>query len=83
MSLVRVRVRVRVRLRVRVPQQGEPVVHHTVRGTYGTPEAGTRTAYVPYWAPRGKLPCASVTYSTQEAGTRSPCVQYEGPGAYA
>ena len=26
--------------------QRPPVVHHTVRGTCGTPEAGTRTAYV-------------------------------------
>ena len=42
----------------------------TVRGTYGTPEAGTL------------LPCASGTYNTQEAGTRSPYVQYGGPGTY-
>ena len=31
----------------------------TVRGTYGTPEAGTRPTYVQCVAPRGKLPCAS------------------------
>ena len=54
----------------------------TVRGTYGTAEAGTRTAYVQCVGPRGKLPCASGTYSTQEAATRSPYVQYGGPGAY-
>ena len=57
-----------------------PVVHHTVRGTYGTPEAGTRTACVQCVGPRGKLPCASGTYSTQEAGTRSPHHSTEGPG---
>eukprot|EP00964_Phaeocystis_antarctica_P017120 scaffold9445_cov59-Phaeocystis_antarctica.AAC.3 len=39
---------------------------------YGVPQ---------YWAPRGKLPCASGTYSTQEASARSPYVQYGGPGA--
>ena len=55
------------------------MVHHTVRGTYGTPEAGTCTADVQYG---GKLPCASGTYSTQEAGTRSPYVPHGGPGAY-
>ena len=41
-----------------------------VRGTYGTPKAGTRTPCVQCVAPRGKLP--SGTYSTQEASTRSP-----------
>ena len=35
----------------------------TVHGTYGTPEAATRTPYVQCVAPRGKLPCASGTYS--------------------
>eukprot|EP00964_Phaeocystis_antarctica_P146953 scaffold113397_cov33-Phaeocystis_antarctica.AAC.1 len=50
-----------------------PVMHHTVRGTYGTAEAGTRTAHVQCVGPRGKLPCASGACSTQEAGT---CSQY-------
>eukprot|EP00964_Phaeocystis_antarctica_P118155 scaffold81960_cov57-Phaeocystis_antarctica.AAC.1 len=59
----------------------------TVRGTYGTPGAGTCTACVPYLRPSvsisgSKLPCASGTYSTQEAGTRSPYVQHGGSGAY-
>ena len=37
----------------------------TVRGTYGTPETGTRTADVRYVELRGKqLPCAFGTYST-------------------
>ena len=49
-------------------------MHHTVRGTFGMPEAGTRTAYVQQW-PAGQLPCASGAYGTQEAGTRSPYVQ--------
>eukprot|EP00964_Phaeocystis_antarctica_P046526 scaffold26907_cov72-Phaeocystis_antarctica.AAC.1 len=52
----------------------------TVHGTFGTPEAGTRTPYVQCVTPRGKLPCASGTYSMQEAGTRSSYVQYGGPG---
>ena len=43
------------------PVLAQPVVHHTVRGTYGTPEAGMCTAYVPCLGPRGKLPCASGT----------------------
>ena len=50
-----------------------------VRGTYGTPEAGTRTAHVHCVPPRGKLPDAFGTHSTQETGTRSPYVQYGGP----
>ena len=45
-----------------------PVVHHTVRGKYGTPEAGTRTY--------------SSTHSTQKTGKRSPYVQCGGPGTY-
>eukprot|EP00964_Phaeocystis_antarctica_P052390 scaffold30664_cov72-Phaeocystis_antarctica.AAC.5 len=53
---------------------------HGTRYVYGTPEAGTITAYVQCVAPQGKPPCASGTYSTQEAGTRSPYVQYGGPG---
>ncbi len=54
-----------------------------VRGTHGTPGAGTRTAYVrrtyractlvpcssPWEYPGSKLPCAG-TYGMQEAGTR-------------
>ena len=49
------------------PPHKAPVVHHTVRATYGTPEAGARTQYVQYVqyvGTRGKLPCASGTYST-------------------
>ena len=49
------------------------MVHHTVRGTYGTPEAGTCTAYVAH-----QLPCASGTYSTREAVTRTEA----RPGSY-
>ena len=60
-----------------------PVVpRYMVHGTFGTPEAGTRTPYVQCVTPRGKLPCASGTYSMQEAGTRSSYVQYGGPGTY-
>ena len=45
----------------------------TARGTYGTPGAGTLTAYVQQWPAQGKLqPRASGTHGTQEAGTRSP-----------
>ena len=54
----------------------------TVRGTYRTPEAGTRTQYVQYVAPWGKPPCASGTCTTREAGTRSLYVPNGGPGAY-
>ena len=54
----------------------------TVRGTYPTPEAGTRTPYVQYGGPWGKPPCASGTYPTREAGTRSVYVPNGGPGAY-
>ena len=50
----------------------------TVRGTDGTPEAGTRAPYVQCVEPRAKLPCASGTYGTQEAGTRTQYVQYPG-----
>ena len=54
----------------------------TVRCTYPTPEAGTRTQYVQYVGPWGKPPCASGTYPTREAGTRSVYVPNGGPGAY-
>ena len=54
-----------------VPEVRWPVVHHTVRGTHRTPEAGTRTPYVQCVAPRGKPPCASGAYGTQEAGART------------
>ena len=50
----------------------------TVRGTYRTPEAGTRTQYVQVREP----PCASGACPTREAGTRSPYVPYGGPGAF-
>ena len=70
----------------RVAREGSectlPAWGATVRGMYGTAEAGTRTAYVQCAGPRGKLPCASGTYSTQEAGTRSPYAQHGGPETY-
>eukprot|EP00964_Phaeocystis_antarctica_P051374 scaffold29963_cov56-Phaeocystis_antarctica.AAC.3 len=37
----------------------------TVRGTHGTPRAGTHTAHVQQCLPRAKLPCASGAYGTQ------------------
>eukprot|EP00964_Phaeocystis_antarctica_P156463 scaffold126132_cov69-Phaeocystis_antarctica.AAC.1 len=58
---------------------GSPGVHHTVRGTYGKPEAGTCTAYAPW---RTSCPVPPGTYSTQEVGTRSLYVQYGGPGTH-
>jgi len=42
-------------------------VHH---GTYGRPEAGTRTVYVQCVPPRGKLPCASSTSARRIRGVR-------------
>ena len=50
-------------LMVRERQSAE-TCRATVRGTCGTPEAGTRTPYVQRVAPLGKLSCASGTYST-------------------
>ena len=47
------------------PRTGDLWCHGTryvrVRNAYGTPEAGTRTAYVQCVGPRSKLPCASGT----------------------
>ena len=58
----------------------------TVRGTYGTPEAGTRTAHVRQRPPGASCPeaglCLWYVYRTREAGTRSPYVQPGGPGTY-
>ena len=44
---------------------------HSVRATYGTPEAGKRTALRTVVARRGKLPSACGMWSTQEAGTHA------------
>ena len=49
-------------------------VHHTVRGTYGTPAAGTRRRTY-RGAPAARLRCVR----PQEAGTRTP---YGGPRTY-
>jgi hypothetical protein len=57
---------VRVRVSPNVPNPNPNV---PLPGTYGSPEAGMRTAHVPCVGPRGKLPCASGMYGTQEAGT--------------
>ena len=65
-----------------IPSAGPTTCGATVRGTYGTPEAGTRTAHVQRVGPGGKLPCASGTYSPQEAGTRHPHVHFGGAGTY-
>ena len=58
---------------------------HTVRATYGTPEAGARTPCVQCVAAWGRA-ALRLRYvqvrSTQEAGTRGPYVQHGGPGAY-
>ena len=58
-----------------------PGVITTVRRTYGTAEAGTRTQYVQYVGPWGQA-ALRLWYPTREAGTRSPYVPYGGPGAY-
>ena len=48
--------------------------HGTVRGTCGTPEAGTRETHAQCCPARGKLPCASSgTHGTREAGIHVPC----------
>eukprot|EP00964_Phaeocystis_antarctica_P080545 scaffold50319_cov39-Phaeocystis_antarctica.AAC.1 len=52
---------------------------HTVRGTCGTPGAGTRGRTYRAWPPRGRLPCASGAYSTQVVVRVAPYVQYGGP----
>ena len=78
LGLVRVRIRVRAR-GPWGPKGRRPVAATwgaTVRGTYRTPEADTRTQYVQVREP----PCASGTCPTREAGTRSPYVPYGGPG---
>ena len=50
------------------------MVHHTVRGTYGTPEAGTRTAYAPAALCLRSLRCAEGGYAWPvRAGPRA-CV---------
>ena len=55
----------------------------TVRGTYGTAKAGTRTQYLQYtWGPGGERPCASGTFTTREAGTHGLYVPYGGPRLY-
>ena len=54
----------------------------TVRGTYGTAEAGTRTQYVQYVAPWGQAALRVRYVHHAEAGTRSPCVPNGGRGAY-
>ena len=52
-------------VRPEAPEEREPPgVHHTVRGTHRTPEAGTAVT------PRGKLPCAFGMYgrTVKQAG---------------
>ena len=56
---------------------GAPHGRYGTQGTYGTPEAGTRTSYVQWCHPGASCPAPS--YSTQKAGTRSPyAARYRG-----
>eukprot|EP00964_Phaeocystis_antarctica_P063433 scaffold38088_cov61-Phaeocystis_antarctica.AAC.1 len=54
--------------------------HHTVRGTHGTPEAGTCAAYAP-WRTSCPVPRA-LTLRCAGADAYPVRVQYGGPGTY-
>eukprot|EP00964_Phaeocystis_antarctica_P012147 scaffold6704_cov39-Phaeocystis_antarctica.AAC.1 len=60
----------------------EPVVHHTVRGTDGTPGDGTRTAYVQCVEPRGRaaLRRRHVRHAGGYGGATRHAGGYGGPG---
>ena len=62
-------------------------MHHTVRGTYGTPEAGTRTAVRAVCGAslgQAALRLRYVQHSASEAGARHVAHAYntEAPGMY-
>ena len=57
-----------------------PMVHHTVRGTYGTVKAGTRTAHVRCIAPGANCPTPPVRSAHRRPACVTSTCRREAPG---